>query len=781
MKHKLIIILLFFSITSNAQDFSALWKGHFSYLNVVDVVEGNNKIYVASENAVFSYDTETFQIEEVSTIEGLSGEFISTLHYSETFEQLIIGYQNGLIEIYLERTNDVLTVVDILEEQAVPPNRKRINHFNEYNGSIFIATDYGISEYDLERLEFLDSFFIGDGGGQIIVTQTAIFEDRIYASCMSNSGIRSALVASNNLIDFQQWTQINGGNFLGIETVGSNLYTIATNRVISDISTTNVFTQLFTYNNNPIDIKSENNNLIITTRSEVFVYDSDFNILATATPTSEFNTQFTSATTSNEEIYIGTAEFGALRSTIFSPLIYTEIHPNGPLRNDTFSVQSGGSNTWVTYGDYDIFFNPSPLREFGFSHLNQEVWNNIPFEDTFDSRNLNAISVNPENPSQIFISSFQDGILEVNNGIPTQRLDETNSGLESLMLPGNPNFRSLRVSGTTFDNQGFLWSVTSLISSPLKYFNQDTNTWRSFDFTPIIQDPISDELGFSDLVIDNSGTKFIGSFRSGVIGFNENGNDLKNIFDEDTANLPSPSIEALAVDNRNQLWIGTRQGLRVLFNTSSFFTEENIRTEAIVILDDGIPRELLEEQFISDIKVDGSNNKWIATVGAGVFLFSPDGQETLFHFNVDNSPLPSNNVNDIAIDSDNGVVYFATQRGLVSFEAGGSNPVNNLSEAFIYPNPVRPNFDLNQRRITIKDISENVNIKITDIEGNLVAEAESRTNSRFRGFNLEIDGGTALWNGKNLANNTVRSGVYLILLSDLDTFETKVLKLLIIR
>ena len=39
----------------------------------------------------------------------------------------------------------------------------------------------------------------------------------------------------------------------------------------------------------------------------------------------------------------------------------------------------------------------------------------------------------------------------------------------------------------------------------------------------------------------------------------------------------------------------------------------------------------------------------------------------------------------------------------------------------------------------IKDISENVNIKITDIEGNLVAEAQSNTNLRYRGYNLEID------------------------------------------
>ena len=81
----------------------------------------------------------------------------------------------------------------------------------------------------------------------------------------------------------------------------------------------------------------------------------------------------------------------------------------------------------------------------------------------------------------------------------------------------------------------------------------------------------------------------------------------------------------------------------------------------------------------------------------------------------------------------------------------------------------------------ILNISENVNIKITDIEGNLVAEAQSRNNLRYRGYNLEIDGGTAYWNGKNLANRVVASGVYLVMLSDLDTLETKVLKLMVVR
>ena len=104
-----------------------------------------------------------------------------------------------------------------------------------------------------------------------------------------------------------------------------------------------------------------------------------------------------------------------------------------------------------------------------------------------------------------------------------------------------------------------------------------------------------------------------------------------------------------------------------------------------------------------------------------LFYFSSNGQKTIYHFTEDNSPLPSNNVNDLAIDDGNGIVYIATDRGLVSFSSGSSLPQESLSNAYIYPNPVRPNFDTVGDKVKIKDISENVNIKITDIEGKLGA------------------------------------------------------------
>ena len=328
-KSAVLIIVVLCSVFTRAQDFSALWEGHFSYLNITDVVQGNNKIYAASENAIFSYDLVSFEIDKISTVNGLSGELISTIHYSENFNQLIIGYENGLIEVFLVDTDEVVTVVDIIDKQTIPPDDKRINHFNEYNGNVYIATDFGISVYDLSRLEFGDTYFIGNGGSQISVSQTAIFEDYIYAACQDSAGIRRGLLSSPNLINFQEWTQISSGNYLGIEAFSDKLYCTSTSNRIYEINNT-LLNQLFVYSSKPLDLKSTTDNLIVTTQNQVFVYDASFNVMANPNVTSEFDTKFTAAITTNEGIYIGTEGFGVLRTTIDNILVFEEIKTMPP-------------------------------------------------------------------------------------------------------------------------------------------------------------------------------------------------------------------------------------------------------------------------------------------------------------------------------------------------------------------------------------------------------------------------------------------------------------------
>ena len=776
---------------NHSQDFSTLWQGHYSYNNIVDVVNGENKIFAAAQNAVFEYNTLTNELLTITSVEGLSGEQITTIYYSELYQYLLIGYDTGLIEVYSETEKSVLTVVDILEKQNITPVNKRINHFFENEGLVYISTDYGVSTYDLERLEFGDTFFLGNGGAQITVKQVSVSNNEIYVACLDNNGLKKADLSNPNLIDYQQWQTIISGNFYTVNAVNNKQYAVGGNKVLYELNGASI-TSMFTFPLLPLDSDMSGSNLIYSTQNTTYIYDENLLLVNSFQPTVDFDTSFSTATLINDFVYIGTKDFGVLKTEINGGTDYTVIRPNGPLENNIYKLNATTQTVWASYGQYTSALNPYPLTSKGISYLNDGYWTSLPVDSLFNAYELNEITPNIFNPNQVFISSFFNGIVEINDFEPTVLLNETNSGLESLVLSDNPNYIDIRVSATEFDPSGLLWTLTSFVERPLKSYDPNSGAWRAYSFSDLI-DPPSSENGFFDMEIDDNGTKWIGSYNNGLIAYNENiaNNPLRNINTEAQNVDPFTRFISLAIDNRNQLWVGTTNGLKVLYNTSGFYEDTNPTLSSIIILEDGIPKELLEGQTITDIKVDGSNNKWIGTVDSGVFYFSPDGQTTIYHFTKNNSPLPSNTINDISVDSDNGIVYIATTKGLLSFKAGGSKTESTLDDAFVYPNPVRPEYnilgfnDLNDinKGIKVSGLTERVNIKITDIEGNLVAEAQSNVNLRSSNtnYNFAIDGGTAVWNGKNLGNNVVRTGVYLILISDLDSFETKVLKVLIVR
>jgi hypothetical protein len=230
-------------------------------------------------------------------------------------------------------------------------------------------------------------------------------------------------------------------------------------------------------------------------------------------------------------------------------------------------------------------------------------------------------------------------------------------------------------------------------------------------------------------------------------------------------NLPINNTRVLAVDTKNQLWIGTTKGLRVLSNVNNFQSENQLTTKPIIIIEDGLAQELLYEQSITAIAVDGSNNKWIGTADSGVFLVSQNGQETKYHFTINNSPLPANAINDIKINSKTGEVFIATTKGMISFKGSATEAKENLNNVYIYPNPVRPAYS---GTVKIAGLIDKANIKITDIEGNLVYEAIS-------------EGGTIEWDTTAFGKYKVSSGVYMVFVAAQDGSETKVKKVMIIR
>jgi hypothetical protein len=234
----------------------------------------------------------------------------------------------------------------------------------------------------------------------------------------------------------------------------------------------------------------------------------------------------------------------------------------------------------------------------------------------------------------------------------------------------------------------------------------------------------------------------------------------------DTFNA-NPNITALEIDQNSRLWIGTQAGLRVMSNPTAIFNEnQNVSVSPIIIQDvDGLPQELLFEQFITDITTDGANNKWISTADSGVFQVSANGQDILNIFNVENSPLPTNSVRTVEINQATGEVFFGTSSGLLSYSSRVTSGNETLENLRAYPNPVRPNYN---GLVTIDGLTNGANVKITDVSGNLV-------------FEEFVDGGALQWDTRAFGKHKVASGVYFIVVTGEDQIETKVGKIMIIR
>lgn len=769
MKRILIICILFTSISTKAQNFETLWQDYFSYVSVKDITQGDNKIFAAAENAVFIYDLITQELTTLSSVQGLSGESLTTIHYSAAAELLILGYENGLIEVVnIGQDNEVLRVVDILEKQSIPPNRKRINHFTEYEGLLYISAQFGISEYDLMRLEFGDSYIIGDFGTQINITQTTILEPHIYASS-SEGGIRRALIDNDNIIDFEEWETLIPGNFIAAQRLGTRVLVARNDNTVFRINAGNTFEQLESFSSNIVDFGVNNEILTITTTNAIRAYEQGFVLTATANNLPDIDYVLQSGYSFDNFFYMGTTENGILRVP-YGQNTFNQILPDGPLFNQPFALDASAGQLWVAFGEVTVSFNPFPLTRRGVSNFKDGSWTNIPHQDIVENlgrqvTDIVDVSIDPANPNSVFFSSFYSGLFNVVDQTPAMLFDETNSSLENppITINGQTFDQGIRIYGADFDRQNNLWFIQSKVNDGLIRRNP-SGQFAKFDITSVTDG--EDQLAFSELDTSREGFVFFGAVGTGLIGFNPQNNSFNSISEGDGQGLPSTDIRALAFDNQNRLWIGTLMGLRVVFNPGSFFDGTTPEARPIIFLDgEGVAQELLFEQTITDIEVDGSNNKWIATATSGVFYISATGQETLLRFTDENSPLPSNNVQDIAIDPFTGVVYFATVNGLVAYEGTATAPRNDLEEVFVFPNPVRPGFEGN---VTVDGLTENANVKITDLEGNLV-------------FQKTSEGGSVTWDTTAFGRYKVRSGVYFVLITSEDALETKIKKIMIIR
>ena len=755
------ILLLFCSAIVYSQ--YAGWSSFYSYNQITGVVGANDGlVYGLAENSLFSYDPTANEVVPITTVNGLLGDDINTLSISDNY--MMVGYQNGMLGVHNLTDGSVVLDNSIDRNITIPGNNKAINSFLLKDQTLYISANYGISSYDFVNNRFIDSYFFGVNNSQIQVNQTALVGTSLYAA--TEEGLYKASTDDPNLVLESAWTKIASGQWKAIGLVNNTLLGIVQsggtsicNALINDVAI-----ERHRESGTLLWVDVNKDALILSFSNKILSFDADQLVSTLATATGNLSGQkFSSATQLGGNLFIGTSGSGLL---LHNPSETRVVSPSGPLRNDIFDLSVVADNEmWIAHGAFSQSYNPYPLNAYGISRLSEEGWQNLPYSSLSGALSIVSVVPNPNDTSQVFACAMHQGLLEINNGVVGTLWNHTNSGLESvnpIEFGENPNYRSVRVRDVAFDSEGAMWSITSFVAKGLKKRSVHGN-WQSVDLLPVLSSP-KRAAGYSKLEISPNDEIYFGSSSSGLIGYAEiNGTPVLRSIGV-AENLPAEDVRSVALDYDDNLWIGTTNGLRVLYGASRMFTQE-VSASTVVLDEGGNVGELLANQNIKAIEVDGNNQKWVATDGAGVFFFAEDGKKTIHHFTKENSPLPTNFIQNLAYDNQSGKIFIATSSGLVAFQGNAFAPSETLENIEVYPNPIRPRYT---GPLTIRGLQADCVVKITDIVGNAVYETTST-------------GGSVQWDMNSFSGKRVRSGVYLIFVTTKDGMDSSVEKVMIIN
>lgn len=765
-----LIIILSFQSGIIAQDAIGQWKDQLSYRSVYQLADAGDRMFCSTGLAMFELKKASEELIRHSKVSGLSDVGISSLQYSEEHDYLIVGYTNGNIDLFSD--NGIINLSDIKRSSII--GDKRIYRISLDGDQAWLSCGFGIVVIDLVDLEVKDTYFIGDGGSNIKVSDILVDDDVVYAA--TETGIYGA-DRNDNLSDFSRWflrTEIpnSSGSFGRILRYGDKVLAQSTAETPASALYVREGDQWSTVTDSwgadILDIGFDGDNLMVTQRYWTRVYDDEL------TPQYLFDSSFidedlrlnTGTIDSEGNLWIGDDNHGLINYRGDNDFEFYQ--PQGPFNDKVWQLTGGGGELYIAHGGLTPTFNNTYSIQ-GFSSERGGRWSNTYQEELFSiAMDIVDARVDPLDQNKKYFASFLKGVVGFNSSTGEYTLfneEEGNSSLTYSVL--NPE--RIQVGAIEFDDAGNLWAANSYTAEPFKVRKRN-GTWKEFGCEGEL--PAATLVG--EMVVTTEGQTWAVLPRSVGLAVLQHNNELDNTASHQCKKfstavgdgaLPTTSVLSIAEDLDGEIWIGTSEGPVVNYSPLSVFSSNSSDFQSILVERDGNVERLLGNESISAIEVDGANRKWIGTLTGGLFLLSEDGTEEILHFTSSNSPLYSDVIKDIAIDQQTGAVHIATDRGTLTYigDATGGLLKNECYDA--YPNPVRPDYF---GPITIDGLVRNSEVKITDIAGNIV-------------FQTITNGGRVTWDGTDFSGNRVSTGVYFALIADREAITTCISKILFIN
>lgn len=723
------------------------WRIHLPFKSTRGIAETPRYVYTWANFGFYRYDKEVNASERLSKIQGFSDIAVSYIKYNPANDVLVIVYLDGNIDIV--KDNTIINVNDL--------QRASINGFKNANNIVFdgnfayLACSFGVVLLDIERLEIRASYRdlnIGD------INDVALWNNTIYVA--TTQGIYRAPLIGANLNDPASWTQFDTGQVNFLYVFNNNLFAVRPHNVFYyDGVSWNTFINPAPYNS----INATNNQLVLARKDTVVVLDNNLNPVKRAV-----NALKTAMMDKNGNIWYTTDNNGTLRISTGGELLFTM--PVGPYSEEMGHMAALDDEVYVAGGS--VAGNLTLTYSLnGFYKHKDDKWENSldvsnPALDTL--RDFWAVTTNPKT-KEVWMGAYWQGLVRMRDG---QVLDIFTPRNSTLKL--NPiNF----IGGLAIDNNNHLW-ISNYGADSALVVRTAQGQWASLSLGNLKQ--------ISQIAVDNNNRKWILTPRAGIGGapgnvglivYDDNktplnpNDDLGPKYLNSTAGqggLPDNVVNCVARDRDGEIWVGTLKGPAVFSNPGNIFSSNPSDARQIVIGEGTDIGYLLGNEVVNDIFIDGGNRKWFGT-NNGAWLVSPDGQKILAHFNMDNSPIFSNVVNQIVVNEATGEVFFGTDRGIISYKGDATVAEKTHGDVLVYPNPVREDFE---GVISIRGLAQDANVKITDIAGNLIYETVA-------------NGGMATWDGRSFSGRKASTGVYLIFSGTDDASDTYVAKVLVVN
>lgn len=727
------------------------WRSHYPY-NVSEAIATDGQtIFSAAELGFLTLDVVAGETQTYSKVNGLGDVRTTRVAHDVSTGTTVIAYENSNIDLF--RSGAFTPIPDL--KLKVASGSKRIFDIRAEGGMAWLSTGLGIVVLDLEKGEVEETYTFGSGGASIAVQAFQRVGEAFYAA--TAQGLYRAPRTSPRLTDFSTWQRVGGAtSFSGLAASGDTLYLHADSGVLrlrTDTTGGHYFDTVFR-SRFVAHIDAGRGGILISEfggaragvkklRTDGAVTDS-FGVGAPAGALELADGSLWAA-----DRYGGLARRDGTSTRA--------IIPPGPRYFTSYDILPSNGEVVVTHGGIsDAYVQRGYL--FGASVLKDGVWTIYSSYDYGPfGGSVTDITPAAKGPDgTLYLGSLGDGLQIIKPDGSYERLRE-GSVVENAFNSGNDSVYN--VLSLVFDNAGNL--VLGQFAGQAHDFSVRTPEGQWYRYTT----PISSTLPFRNsaagMTIDDANQRWYFSPQGGgLFCYNDGGtpevpsDDGYRYFQggEGAGGLPSSGVLSIVKDRDGAIWVGTNDGIGVL-SCASTAIEDRTTCEFVrpVVQYDQFAGYLFEAENVRTMAVDGANRKWIGTEN-GVWLISPNGDSVVLRFTTENSPLPSNVIQKIAVDGVTGDVYIGTDAGLMSYRGTATDGEETNEALLAFPNPVPSGY---RGTIAVRGLTEDADVRITDIAGQLV-------------FRTKALGGQAVWNGTDYTGKRPASGVYLVFATNKD-------------